>query len=83
MEILTKHPNPQYDAIMKHLTGAIDKAKGKTGMGNSWLRRKVMGSVRHEPIFVKAKLSEDLYHECISHLERKHFEMNSNFFIFQ
>lgn len=53
-EILTKKPNPQYNLIIKHLNGAIDKAKGKTGMDDSWLKRRAMGSVRHEPILVKA-----------------------------
>lgn len=53
-EILNKNPNPQYNVIIKHLAGAIDKAKGKTGMGNSWLKRKAVGSIRHDPIYVKA-----------------------------
>lgn len=53
-EILSKQPNPQYNKIIKQLTEAIDKAKGKTGMGSSWLKRGAVGSIHHKPIFVKA-----------------------------
>lgn len=53
-EILTKQPNPRYNVIIEHLTEAIDKAKEKTGMGNSTLKRNPIGNTQHELIFVNA-----------------------------